>query len=183
MRLRAYATTIAALVVGATAALSLAATTSAYVLNGDHWANPTSISYYNYTSGVDSTAYTNALQAWNNTPTPVLFVKESQIGDEQVSLYHGNYGATGWDGLSQWIATGSVEYYAWTKINDYYSNSYPADERQSVVGHELGHVLGLGHQPGIDLMNPATCGYESRYCTYLVYTPLQDDINGINAIY
>ena len=49
-------------------------------------------------------------------------------------------------------------------------------------GHELGHVLSLNEEisPPNVLMNPGT---NIRYGVYGIYTPQQDDINGVNYLY
>jgi hypothetical protein len=49
--------------------------------------------------------------------------------------------------------------------------------------HEFVHALGLGHVQGAVIMNPATWGQNSRYETYNLTTPQNDDLNGINTLY
>jgi hypothetical protein len=64
-------------------------------------------------------------------------------------------------------------------INTYYTDSYSSQKRKGVITHELGHALGLSHEnrlgPGGSVM------YDNDGRT--VYSPTQDDINGVNAIY
>ncbi len=64
-------------------------------------------------------------------------------------------------------------------LNVYYYDPSPANERQCVVAHEFGHVLGLGHAAWWvqALMNTMAWDW------WGIYTPQQDDINGVNAIY
>lgn len=66
---------------------------------------------------------------------------------------------------------------------DAYANSYRGHEynwddffMRSITGHELGHGLGLGHSTEYSIMNTS----RDRYT---LYTPQQDDRNGLNAIY
>lgn len=65
---------------------------------------------------------------------------------------------------------------------DGYYTVYATNKAVSVATHELGHVLGLGDLYGSyqSLMN----GYTStRYDSYGIYTPQQDDLDGINVLY
>ncbi|MCL6561990.1 MAG: matrixin family metalloprotease [Firmicutes bacterium] len=64
-------------------------------------------------------------------------------------------------------------------LNTYYTAGYSTTHVEAISGHELGHALGLAHNPTCPvLMNP-----DDAYTTCDIYTPQQDDINGVNAIY
>ncbi|MGP3979687.1 matrixin family metalloprotease [Streptomyces sp. KR80] len=79
-------------------------------------------------------------------------------GRHCVHAYSGNYGATGWTGLtnysynsSRYLVDGSVS----MKLNDHYGGS--AAEHRNTACHEAGHVLGLGHST-----STTSCMYGSR---------------------
>ena len=67
-------------------------------------------------------------------------------------------------------------------LNKKYMDVYPLHWRISVAAHELGHALGLLDMERTDrvLMNWNSC---FRYAIYQIYTPQQDDINGVNSMY
>lgn len=73
------------------------------------------------------------------------------------------------------------------RINRSYTDSYSINGRISVMGHEIGHAIGLGHVGSgggacslVTLMN----GYDSfRFNTCGVYRTTVDDRNGANALY
>lgn len=93
-----------------------------------------------------------------------------------------NQSDVSWDGLAYISDDDGDGFYDYASafVNRYYTDDYELNKRRSVMGHELGHMLGLAHETGAVLMN----GYTSqRYDTYGVYTPQTDDVNGINALY
>ncbi|MGE7828410.1 matrixin family metalloprotease [Paenibacillus sp. NPDC093718] len=61
-------------------------------------------------------------------------------------------------------------------MNTYYTNSYLVYERNAVFAHEIGHGLGLS-----DISN--TSALMHRDDSRVVYTPTQDEINGVNYLY
>jgi Matrixin len=136
-------------------ALVLVPSAAAYRLEGSRWAT-TTITYYNevpaYTWAVDSAAY-----AWNSSGAHVQFLKSSRknakvllgiqwftpAGEAIVDRRHGRiYGA------KVGIRSGLDRY-----------------TMALVIAHELGHVLGLGHENSvcatmnayIDVNHPANC--------------------------
>lgn len=73
----------------------------------------------------------------------------------------------------------------WAYYDTYYTTGYPSTARQAVMGHEMGHALGLGHDstgPGrsVALMHE---NLNWSYFNCGIYTPQQDDVNGINFLY
>lgn len=96
--------------------------------------------------------------------------------------YAADYGATGWEGQSQWnVVLGSTRS-ASSKLNTrYLSTGMPFDRLKVVWLHELCHVWGLGHVSGINHVM-----YQSASDAYLrggVRTLTSDEKNGINNLY
>ncbi|MEW9556238.1 M57 family metalloprotease [Nonomuraea sp. NPDC050783] len=92
---------------------------------------------------------TNAVYKWNQTPNIdswYTWNNCNQAGVHCVGVWSANYGATGWIGHTNliWASTkpGQIRD-ADVQLNDYYTGTYFT--RNNVVTHELGHVLGLGH--------------------------------------
>ena len=72
-------------------------------------------------------------------------------GARCVDVYSGNYGATGWIGLTTMFYPTSTRSGAfrdsgnYVQLNDYYDPATRPFTRNDVATHELGHALGLGH--------------------------------------
>lgn len=99
--------------------------------SGDTWPTTNAVYKWNQTPNIDSW-YT-----WNNC---------NQGAVHCVNVWSSNYGATGWIGHTYliWTYTGPGQIRdADVWLNDYYTGTYFT--RNNVVTHELGHVLGLGH--------------------------------------
>src|SRR5205085_667240 len=72
-------------------------------------------------------------------------------------LSEANDGSVGWDGLSVYnFTTDAAGNQTMTDSTDYlnaaFTQNYTAGQIQSVAAHELGHVAGLGHTTGCNLM-------------------------------
>ncbi len=172
---------------------SPAAYAANYSLNGTYWPNNFSIQYIKDSmTNKDSTGFTNGLNAWNNDPyAPIFFVGYS--GGNHVEMWDQNDGSNNIDGFSWENTTSSscnangtivhVTYYAAAYLNTYYTNqsSYTSGGAiQSVAAHELGHDIGLGHDPSKNqLMYYST----ARYWDDGINTPQSDENAGTNAIY
>jgi predicted Zn-dependent protease len=129
-----------------------------------------------------------AANRWGNL-TDVGF---SQVASSPDLLYYpGNFGPTGWDGYAPTSfscgSSGITGVNNEVQINTYYTDSYGTYKRESVIGHEIGHYLGLAHVgsastacASVTLMNPNT---PRRYDDCGVVGPVQDDITGVNALY
>jgi hypothetical protein len=68
----------------------------------------------------------------------------------RINVCNGNYGYTGWIGITHtWAYQGNITQ-AVVKLNDFYTNSYVSEkrnlnEKKYVMCHELGHAWGLPH--------------------------------------
>ncbi|WP_394842223.1 matrixin family metalloprotease [Pendulispora brunnea] len=99
--------------------------------SGSGWPTDNAVYKWNQVQGLDS------LYRWNSCL--------SGGGTHCVHVYSGNYGATGWVGLTNYSSGPGAFVDGATKVqlNDYYApNGFT---RNNVVTHELGHALGLGH--------------------------------------
>lgn len=156
------------------------------MLNGSRWANtPTSgccatihVQILTGLFGSSRTAYNGAISAWTNSAANVILTSASgalTAGDTVNS-------SVTWDGLTSYAthACGSKTCftYAHSLLNFWFTQNYTSDDIQGVAAHELGHAIGLAHQPtGCALMRASTqtrCGLTG---------PAADDVNGANHIY
>ena len=162
----------------------------AYVLNPDgcHYAgtNP-SIGYdfFSITSTYETVTETAAYR-WNSTSIDPTF--SEVVLDEEIEVRDYGYG---YGEPYAWVSGSCDSSDHWYEPLELYYNetkmSTLTTEEKNVIGiHELGHTLGLAHNPtsscGVgaglmysfppDLYN--SCGYSS---------PTSDDVAGVNAIY
>lgn len=158
---------------------------SAYNLLGYHWPKSVGKTYilkvkYNTTlPSAAKTAFDSAVSDWNsaqtkinidlsisNTLSPNVLTTEN-VADQSL------YGDTSWS----YIGTEFISFTAMVNIgnSDVVNKTNTA---RSAAGHELGHALGLDHTypPYLSIMN-------SSRDREVVYTPQNDDISGINALY
>jgi hypothetical protein len=92
-----------------------------------------------------------------------------------VHVYSGNYGATGWTGLTaRTVNSSNYITSAYIKLNDYYGGT--AAEHRSDACHEEGHVLGLNHNTS----STTSCMYYAR--TSVLY-PNGDDFSLLETYY
>ncbi len=152
----------------------------AYTVTGIRW--PSKTIYYAFPSGLASvykTAWKNALADWNKTNVTLILTSASLTDIYCKAEKHLN---VAWDGICNSQYSGGVYSYAECILNSYYLNTVVANHKRSVAAHEIGHALGLGHQPSnahSSIMNESTV----RYTVYGLYSPQIDDKNGVNAIY
>ncbi|AVX32249.1 hypothetical protein CTH_2716 [Carboxydocella thermautotrophica] len=157
----------------------------AYKLAGWKWRDPKSITYSFHSSATNNmrTAANNAANEWIKASTKISMTYDSS-GNGKVIIMGANDGPTTVDGYfkptyeflsTTYIKGGTI------RINTYYSEKYSSTTYQALLGHEQGHVFGLGDEPNESyrcLMIPTT-----KVRAYYTYIPRSDDINGINAIY
>lgn len=165
---------------------------SAYTLEGPVWSGQpgpgtccANLSGYVLASSAgqnqaDHDGWYNGMSAWTNSPALITWygVDVSSSG-WSIFLTDTNQPGTGWDGLTAWSFSGCCFTSVTGYLNWAYTQSYSPGAIQSVAGHELGHAAGLGHSDQCVLMYPSTY----RYFTCGVFSPQQDDINGIDALY
>jgi hypothetical protein len=152
----------------------------AYTFRGGRW-KTTTITYYSevpaYTWSVDTAAY-----AWNTSGARVRFVKSSRR-DAKVLLGVQWFKAAG-DARPD-VRNGRI-YGAKVGIQ----NGLDRYTMALVVAHELGHVLGLGHEthvcatmnPSLDVDHPALCATppEGMWVCRLLRA---DDVRGAVKLY
>ncbi|MFE9381003.1 matrixin family metalloprotease [Streptomyces sp. NPDC006855] len=172
---------------------------SAYNLLGCSYnAGGNTLKWSNVTS---SYAYSNpaqfAVEAWNSTSTQFNFTQVNSGANLRVA--DGNFGSNNIDGVlldASGVDTKSDNpllkcrngYWAETNtawLNRYYADSYSGAKKKSVLVHEIGHALGLGHRDTTScwttsIMDTTT---QHRYDTCGLTEPTSDDIAGANALY
>lgn len=146
--------------------------------------------YYYFDSGIDSKAistFNTACENWRNKNS--LFVME-KLGSETnvVTARVGTIKSStvGWDGITA-IFTDENKHLtkAIINFNTYYTDSWNVEgARLSVMTHEIGHVFGLDDLEGERaIMNGSTYGPNSRYGTYGLTVPQDDDIRGVSYLF
>jgi len=154
----------------------------AYTLVGPKWQNPQAPTYQ-FSSNVPQDikdASNNAAGYWRTDTNYKVHLGYSSSGAIFITTY--NDSKSNYSGLTTLKTNWSGDYItgANVSINLYYTNSYNAQGKESVMGHEFGHTLGLGESSDLwALMYPSDSERNYRG----TYRPRPDDVAGINALY
>jgi hypothetical protein len=175
---------ILALVAGVVAAVVIISVARAYLLEGGEFTSVDPIGVCVSTSyGDHADRWNDALVFWE-LYTSYDFDATATCSSNKITLLDVNYSGVSLDGI-HWhnpnhtsTYTSGVGYLNW-----HYTSGYDDYKSDSVASHEVGHIVGLAHEVSARLMNASTCGFASRYCTYGVFAPTTDDVNGFYAIY
>ncbi|HYN93483.1 MAG TPA: hypothetical protein VES42_06510 [Pilimelia sp.] len=119
------------------------------------------------------TAMDRALSNWNVTPTPAYFPK----GSSPNTITARSYSDSWYGRYERWINTSG--YYFKIKLNSRRITASATNFSNfvtSVLVHELGHGLRLGHNSGTSIMN-------DRRNRNSLTKPQQHDIDDVNAYY
>lgn len=147
----------------------------AYNCIGPRW-EKTTINYY-YVNSIFATG----AASWSGLDAKLIYSPTYY----DINCYTVSSPNANWDGIS-YIGNNMLHITSVTiNINSAASQTWNNDNAvKSVVSHEFGHALGLeDNGSSRTIMNDHTWGTNSRYGTYQLTTPQEDDRTGINAIY
>jgi hypothetical protein len=150
---------------------------AAYATNGCKWPTNNLNINTSSTTGVYTVPLGTAIGQWSaNTDVNLAGASSGTF-----AARNGFYGANGYAGYANTTcpfgATTSVDFW----VNEYYAQSYTAEQKRVLWGHELGHGLGLAHvTPNTRLMHDTPI---NAYNQGGVRGPTTDDINGMNSLY
>jgi hypothetical protein len=167
---------------------ALAAASHVWSINGRavHWASTTNPAQIELGDSLDDPVW-NSLRnvpglVWSATPKSGggmtasphvrLPVRPGGLASNEVEMYDGFYGRTGWIGqatLTSIDANGHIRD-AYLQLNQSYSLTQ--SEKQATINHEVGHTIGLGHQTQT-VMCPVLCGIQN---------PVQHDYDIVNFV-
>jgi hypothetical protein len=113
----------------------------------------------------------NAFGRIDASPFMRVYVRPGGLASNEIELHDGFYGRVGWIGQATISidASGHIRD-ATIQLNQSYALS--TSQKQATINHELGHALGLGHQPGT-VMCAVLCG---------ITDPVQHDYDVINYV-
>jgi predicted Zn-dependent protease len=156
--------------------------------------------YYTMDAGVAPTWYpvitANAVNSWNATGK-ASFSQTTNYSISAVDVYAYDFGNTGWRGLTSFFKNPGVSVFDggtqnttanwdWAEVylnhNAMYVdiNMSQPNRSMSTAGHEFGHALSLTHSSSAWQLLTSSI---SRYDTYNVYAPQDEDIALADAAY
>ncbi|MFZ3101326.1 MAG: matrixin family metalloprotease [Desulfitobacteriaceae bacterium] len=145
------------------------------------WQNP-GAPQLRFVSGFPSdlqTAASNAAYSWGAYPLHTYIWGNNSSGNLNCTSYYNSNSYTSgttYPAITLGYITGAN-----IEINTYWSNSYSTLGKQSLVGHEFGHALGLSEYYadnwGLMVHSDATRNANETF------QPRTSDINGINSLY
>jgi len=142
-----------------------------------------------YSASIDTAirAGINSWPTYSNAPS-VIYVSSYSSADVFANM--GDYGSTGWDGLTVTTYSGTVNSHSDIKINTRYlydDYSSLSGLWQAIACHEFGHSLGLLHNTSVSqsIMRSMTVSYYNYNPngTPRWTTPQSADIYSINTLY
>jgi Matrixin. len=138
--------------------------------------------YENYNTSRGKAYFASGAATWNITNVTLSFGSFSNYDILITETYRTD---VVWDGFCTIANSGNFMTRATIQINMAYTATYNNDGAlKSVVVHEFGHALGLDENGNTQtVMNRLTWGTKSRYGTYAISSPKQDDKNGIASLY
>lgn len=118
-----------------------------------HWHWHTGNTIETWVGGQYKSTYESVLNEWDRK-TDVRFPRSSS--HTEMSVFDGNYGATGWGGLASIEDKGYDWWHHWdyskiqhchARVNLYYKdrNNWSTTDVRGIQCQEVGHCLGLGH--------------------------------------
>jgi hypothetical protein len=169
-----------AVLVGAAVGVSPAAgQASAYSLEGCAWP-ATSIAYTDQ-SGSYGDATERAVEDWNGVDGSPIHLYAAD--GAPLTLQARNYGRTGYDGITVMSCDAAGRFVRVTSsYNTYYADRYGPDARRSLIGHEIGHALGLAHSGSLPCPVPLMYRSSDRYFRCGDVGPQGDDLAGLEAV-
>lgn len=163
-------------VLAASAVLSVALVApSADAHNWSCWIQPDrTVRSYNTASRSSQAAA--AINEWD---VDTILAVPAQSSHTDISVYDGNYGATGWAGLASIeSSSGCTVLHGHARVNLYYAGSYTSNGIRGIFCQEVGHLFGLDHS------NDGGCmggGYFYSINTY--YNVVSHNISDIQTKY
>ena len=123
-----------------------------------------------------------SIDDWNDMSIKPEFQEDSNGLKATLWIHKVDLSGKKWEGKTfPTGTTGSYYDIVDIKLNDYYLDDYASNKKRSVIGHELGHSLGLDEENDEDCI---MIRYTSiRYDKKGIYKPQTDDEFDVNAIY
>lgn len=151
---------------------------SAYTTTGCDWGTLNINVDGSYTSGYFSTGLDQAISNYYGSTN--LYLRRQNSSGNSFTAQNSNYGATGWEGNTNWSCFFGTTNSATARLNMYYLQSAPTARLKVVWLHELGHGLGLGHVSSAYrvMYTSASAAYNNG-----IRSLTSDETSGINALY